>query len=76
MEHQKIGWRAGQRKGKAWRGGGHSKGAEHVEGQVKWQNRADRRTQKKYESEGHWPGRGGRQGLRAGQDRAGQGTVA
>ena len=36
-------------RGKA--GGGHGKGAEHVEGQVKWQNRADRRTQKKCETE-------------------------
>ena len=62
--------------GKAWRGGGQGKGAEHVEGQVKWQNKADPRTQKKYENEGHGPGRGGRQGLRTGQDRAGQGMVA
>ena len=72
MAHDRMeGWA----RGKAWRGGGHGKGAEHVEGQVKWQNRADRRTQKESESEGHVPGRGGRQGLRAGQDRTGQGMV-
>ena len=35
----------------ARQGGGHGKGSEHVEGQVKWQNRADRRTQKKCETE-------------------------
>ena len=65
----------GWARGKAWRDGGHGKGAEHVEGQVKWQNRADHRTETKYESEGHGPGRVGRQGLRAGQDRTGQGRA-
>ena len=32
-------------------GGGHGKGTEHVEGQVKWQNGADSRTRKKCETE-------------------------
>ena len=59
----------------AGQGGWHGKGAENVEGQVKWQNRANRRTQKK-QREGHGPGRDGRHGLTAGQDRAGRGMVA
>ena len=35
----------------ARQGGGHGKGAEHGDGQVKWQSRADRRTQIKCEIE-------------------------
>ena len=47
-------------------------GAEHVWGQVKWQNRADRRTQK-CETERRARARAGQKaGLRAGQDKTGQ----
>ena len=35
----------------ARQGGGHGKVAEHGEGQVKWQSRADRKTQNKCEIE-------------------------
>ena len=43
-----IGWRSGER---GRHGGEHGKGAEHDEGQVKWQSRADCRTPKKCETE-------------------------
>ena len=57
--------------------------AEHVEGQIKWQNRADRRTQKKCETEWRARARAGRKAGaegrawqdRTGQDRAGYGSL-
>ena len=64
-----IGWRAGQG---ARQGGGYGKGAEHVEGQVKWQSRADRRIQK-CETERRTRARAGRKTGEEG--RAGQGST-
>ena len=68
----RIEWRAGQG---VRQGGGHGKGAEHGEGQIKWQSTADRRTHKKCETERRaWARAGRKAGAhgRTGQDRTGQ----
>ena len=51
----------------------HGMGAEHGEGQIKWQSTADHRTHKKCETERRaWARAGRKAGLTAGQDMTGQ----